>query len=174
MSVITATSATALAIPYLVGGNTFWMISTCFSIAFGLSLEGLLLVTYMTVLAAGASHKLVYKLAGYQHPTSTTDQGPASIARQNTSTTKIALVFHITALVMCLPTVFSIYSSLFLLAGVLMMVTQGRMGGGVEQHQIAFSVVAWIPLGLGVIVLCFVVVYLELAAARDTGDPADM
>ncbi|KAF8757831.1 Enoyl-(Acyl carrier protein) reductase [Rhizoctonia solani] len=64
MSVITATSAAALAIEATNGRtHIYWLVTAFYSIAFGLSLEGVILITYMTIAAGGSSDEGITRLA---------------------------------------------------------------------------------------------------------------
>jgi hypothetical protein len=157
MSVITAASAASLAIPGLAGPGTYWMISACFCIAFGLSLEGLMLVTYISIVAGGAPDEIIGLLA----------TGEAYI---------YAWAFRIispktfAALVLALPATFSTYSSMFLLLGAFLMVTQGPVGATFESHERAFSVLALVPLSIGLTVIIVVFVICEAVLWRHGRD----
>ncbi|KAF8594387.1 hypothetical protein BDV93DRAFT_515829 [Ceratobasidium sp. AG-I] len=109
-SVITATSAASLAIPSFAGPASFWMVNTCFCTAFGVSLEGLILVTYITIIAGGASDETLGLLA----------KGELALFGSGKSARPAALI-------MALPVVFTTYSSVFLLIGTVVMVTQGPL-----------------------------------------------
>ncbi|CAE6366430.1 unnamed protein product [Rhizoctonia solani] len=63
LSVITATSAAALAIPSPFSSGIHWVATACFTCAFGLSLEGLLLIMYLTVFAGGACAETIGRMA---------------------------------------------------------------------------------------------------------------
>ncbi|QRW01047.1 hypothetical protein RhiLY_00044 [Ceratobasidium sp. AG-Ba] len=148
MSVITATSAAALAIPGLAGPGTYWVISSCFCVALGLSLEGLMLVTYVSLISAGASDEIIGFLA-------TGDAYVYSYLLRLVSPQMFA------AIVMALPAAFISYSSLFLLVGTFFMVIHGQTGSTVESKERSFSILSLVPLSLGALVLAFVVLTCE-------------
>ncbi|KAG9092712.1 hypothetical protein FRC06_011825 [Ceratobasidium sp. 370] len=54
-SVITATSAAALAIPGLAGPDSSWVVNALFTAAIGVSLEGLILASRNTVVTSSIS-----------------------------------------------------------------------------------------------------------------------
>ncbi|KAF8594386.1 hypothetical protein BDV93DRAFT_515828 [Ceratobasidium sp. AG-I] len=144
-SVITATSAASLAIPQLAGPDSYWMVNTCFCAAFGVSLEGLILVTYITIIAAGTSDETLGLLS----------QGKLALFGGTRSARPAALI-------MALPVVFTTYSSLFLLIGSVVMVTQGPQGADSERYRDAYRFLSLIPVGSGFVCMCAVVLICEV------------
>ncbi|KAG9087532.1 hypothetical protein FRC07_012796 [Ceratobasidium sp. 392] len=129
LSVITATSAAALAIPSPFGTpNIYWLATAFFSGAFGLSLEGLIIITYLTVFGAGSSAETIGRIAsgkGFLKGMT----GPVAI-------------------VTALPTAITTYSSLFLLAGLLAMTIAADEGTNIRQHMAAFKAIVLAPEGV--------------------------
>ncbi|KAG9087597.1 hypothetical protein FRC07_012779 [Ceratobasidium sp. 392] len=126
LSVITATSAAALAIPSPFGTpNIYWLATAFFSGAFGLSLEGLIIITYLTVFGAGSSAETIGQIAngkGFLKGMT----GPVAI-------------------VTALPIANTTYSSLFLLAGLLAMTIAADEGTNIRQHMVAFKTIVLVP-----------------------------
>ncbi|KAG8720451.1 hypothetical protein FRC09_009552 [Ceratobasidium sp. 395] len=148
LSVITATSAAALAIPSPFGTpNIYWLATAFFSGAFGLSLEGLIIITYLTVFAAGSSPETIGRIANGKDILKGMN-GPAAI-------------------VTALPTAITTYSSLFLLAGLLAMTIAAGEGSSIQQHMMAFKVIVLVPVCLMLLCLVCTVVGCEFFAAKE-------
>ncbi|KDN47783.1 hypothetical protein RSAG8_03203, partial [Rhizoctonia solani AG-8 WAC10335] len=160
MSVITATSAAALAIqsisPSSPSTQIYWLVTAFYSIAFGLSLEGLILITYMTISAGGSS-----------------DEGIARLARGILVSPQHKAP-KLTAFIMALPAIFATYSSLSLLMGLVSMVVAGP-SEGVDTQRKEYIVVTIIPVGVGflflssAIVLCEIGTWVEIWGRRNKG-----
>ncbi|QRW16735.1 short chain dehydrogenase [Rhizoctonia solani] len=149
MSVITATSAAALSIQSI--SNTFriyWLVTAFYSIAFGLSLEGLILITYMTISAGGSSDEAIARLAQ-----GTLIPGPK--------------VVKPAAFLMSLPAVMATYSSLFLLIGLITMVLV-RPGESVDTQATSYALVTMIPVGLGGLFLVIAITLCEIGSQIET------
>ncbi|QRV72358.1 hypothetical protein RhiJN_00372 [Ceratobasidium sp. AG-Ba] len=147
LSVITATSAAALAIPSPFGEPIYWVATALFSGAFGLSLEGLIIITYLTVFGAGSSAETIGRIAsgkgflkGFVGPV---------------------------AIVTALPTAITTYSSVFLLAGLLAMTIAAGNGSTVQQHMTAFKVVVLVPVCLMLLCLVFTIGGCEFFAWKE-------
>ncbi|KAJ1306414.1 hypothetical protein OPQ81_007418 [Rhizoctonia solani] len=107
MSVITTTSAAALAIQ-ATGPNPnsiYWVVTAFYSVAFGMSLQGLIIITYMTISAGGLSDEAISRLAKGELYTGQ-PIGPV-------------------AFVIALPVILATYSSFALLAGLVAMIIYG-------------------------------------------------
>lgn len=144
---ITATSAAALAIQ-ATGSNTsvHWLVTSFYSAALGLSLQGLVLVTYMTILAGGSSDEAIGRLArGELIPT-----GKLSIVRP-------------VAFIIALPAILSTYSSIFLLAGLVAMVVK-EPGEGTQARRREFIIATITPVGLGFLCLLTTVAFCEIGS----------
>ncbi|KAG8724677.1 hypothetical protein FRC09_015821 [Ceratobasidium sp. 395] len=143
LSVITATSAAALAIPSPFGTpNIYWLATAFFSGAFGLSLEGLIIITYLTVFGAGSSAETIGRIAsgkGFLKGMT----GPVAI-------------------VTALPTAITTYSSLFLLAGLLAMTIAADEGTNIQQHMAAFKAIVLVPVCLMLLCLAITVAGCEI------------
>lgn len=144
MSVITATSAAALAIQATSLTTTvYWLVTAFYSTAFGLSLQGLILITYMTIAAGGASDEAIGRLA----------KGELIETWSG--------VVKPTALIMALPAILATYSSISLLAGLVVMVFSGP-GEGIETKSREYILVTMIPLGIAFLFLCVAIIVCEL------------
>ncbi|CAE6445877.1 hypothetical protein ACGC1H_003919 [Rhizoctonia solani] len=144
MSVITATSAAALAIQAISSSTQiYWLVTAFYSIAFGLSLEGLILITHMTISAGGSS-----------------DEGIARLARGILYSTQYRAP-RLTAFIMALPAIFATYSSLSLLLGLAAMVVVGP-GEGVGTQRKEYILASIIPVGVGFLFLCSAIVLCEI------------
>ncbi|KDN35696.1 hypothetical protein RSAG8_11375, partial [Rhizoctonia solani AG-8 WAC10335] len=147
LSVTTATSAGALAIPSPFHAGTHWAATACFTSAFGLSLEGLLLIMYLTVFGAGACAETIGRMAS----------GKAFLKG------KIGPVAFFTAL----PTAIATYSFLFLLVGLFTMTVAAERHGDINDHLLGFQIMVLVPLCvtfttiLGTIMGCEVFAWLE-------------
>ncbi|KAF8593290.1 hypothetical protein BDV93DRAFT_612289 [Ceratobasidium sp. AG-I] len=144
-SVITATSAAALAIPSLAGPGSYWMVNAFFCAAFGVSLEGLLLVTYITVIAAGASDETLGLLA----------RGKLRIFGGGASAKP-------TALIMALPVIFATYSSLLLLIGTVIMVINSAQPIQSDNDGGGYRILSLVPVGIGLFCMLCVVLVCEV------------
>ncbi|QRV87259.1 hypothetical protein RhiJN_15277 [Ceratobasidium sp. AG-Ba] len=139
LSVITATSAAALAIPSPFGtSNIYWLATAFFSSAFGLSLEGLIIITYLTVFGAGSSAETIGRIA-------------------NGKNFLKGLVGPV-AVVTALPTAITTYSSIFLLAGLLAMTIRAEDDSGIQSHMRYFKAIVLTPV-------CFMLLCLMVAIA---------
>jgi hypothetical protein len=121
------------------------MVNTCFCAAFGVSLEGLILVNYLTVTVAGVSDETLGLLA----------KGEFNLIGAGHSARP-------TALMMALPMIFATYSSLFLLIGSVVMVTQGPQGGEFANYINAYHFLSLIPVGIGFLCMCGTVIVCEV------------
>ncbi|KAG8694124.1 hypothetical protein FRC09_010049, partial [Ceratobasidium sp. 395] len=122
LSVITATSAAALAIPSPFGTpNIYWLATAFFSGAFGLSLEGLIIITYLTVFSARSS--------------------TAAFGRLASGKGFLKSMIGLAAIMTALPTALTTYSSLFLLAGLLAMTIAAGEATNIQQHMVAFKAI---------------------------------
>ncbi|CAE6419959.1 unnamed protein product [Rhizoctonia solani] len=145
MSVITATSAAALAIQSISSNaQIYWLVTAFYSIAFGLSLEGLILITHMTISAGGSS-----------------DEGIARLARGILVSRHHYRAPRLTAFIMALPAIFATYSSIALLAGLVAMVVVSR-GEGVDTQSKEYILVSIIPVGIGFLLLCSAIGLCEI------------
>ncbi|KAG8736586.1 hypothetical protein FRC10_009146 [Ceratobasidium sp. 414] len=136
VSVITATSATALAIQAVSQSvEIYWLVTSFYSTPFGLSLQGLLLITYMTISAGGASDEAICRLAKGK----LISKGHFKVVRP-------------VAFTMALPAIFATYSSLSLLAGLVTMVISGP-GEGVQHRSSEYIKATMIPVGTGFLCL---------------------
>ncbi|KAG9123010.1 hypothetical protein FRC07_000362, partial [Ceratobasidium sp. 392] len=132
VSVITATSAAALAIQAVSStSEIYWLVTSFYSTAFGLSLQCLILITYMTISAGGASDEAICRLAKGQ-----------LLGTGGLKTTKLV------AFTMALPAILATYSSIFLLAGLVTMVISGP-GKGVQHESSRYIKATMAPVGLG-------------------------
>jgi hypothetical protein len=147
--VITATSAAALAIQVVSDtAQIYWLVTTFYSIAFGLSLEGLILITYMTISAGGASDEAICRIV----------QGKLLDDKQPGS--KFQGVKPV-AFTMALPAILATYSSMSLLAGLVVMVIAGP-GQGVQARSADYIIATMIPVGGGFICLCIAILFCEI------------
>ncbi|KAG8742445.1 hypothetical protein FRC10_001412 [Ceratobasidium sp. 414] len=129
MSVITATSAAALAIQ-AAGPNpnqVYWLVTAFYSAAFGMSLQGLILITYTTISAGSCSDEAIGRLAKGQ-------------LFKSQPVRPVAFM-------MALPAILATYSSFALLAGLVAMILQGP-GESVATRGGPYVVVAMIPVGV--------------------------
>ncbi|CUA71504.1 hypothetical protein RSOLAG22IIIB_09634 [Rhizoctonia solani] len=149
-SVITAASAAALAIPDLAGAGAYWMVNTCFCVALGVSIEGLILVFYITIMASGASDETIGRLA----------RGKVKLLGS------FEISPRLPALIMALPVVFATYSSLFLLIGCTVMIMMGPnySADPVPNHYYYLPLA---PIGFGFICGCSAVLVSEVATLRE-------
>ncbi|EUC56188.1 transmembrane protein, putative [Rhizoctonia solani AG-3 Rhs1AP] len=147
LSVTTATSAGALAIPSPFSSGTHWVATACFTSAFGLSLEGLLLIMYLTVFGAGACAETIGRMAS----------GKAFLKGM------AGPVAFVTAF----PTAIATYSFLFLLVGLFAMTAAAGKSGNINDHLFGFQIMVLAPLCstsaiiLGTIVGCEIFAWLE-------------
>ncbi|KAG9074135.1 hypothetical protein FRC06_010911, partial [Ceratobasidium sp. 370] len=136
VSVITATSAAALAAR---AGNqnaeVYRLVTTFYSIAFGLSLQGHILITYVTISAGGASDEAICRLAKGK---------PVGEGRFE--------VVKPVAFTMALPAIFATCSSIFLLAGLATMVTSSP-SVGVQHRSSQYIRSTMMPVGIGLLCL---------------------
>ncbi|KAB5592768.1 Transmembrane protein [Ceratobasidium theobromae] len=151
LSVITATSAAALAIPSpfaSINGssNLHWVALALYTAAFGLSLEGLLLIMYLTVFAAGSSAETIGRMA----------------SGRDFLKGKVGPVAVVTAL----PTAIATYSSLFLLAGLLAMTIVTDVGS-VGGHLAAFRAIVLVPVCLMFVSVAITVAGCEMFAWKE-------
>ncbi|KAG8718158.1 hypothetical protein FRC09_013094 [Ceratobasidium sp. 395] len=145
VSVITATSAAALAIQAVsAGAEIYWLVTTFYSIAFGLSLQGLILITYATISAGGASDEAICRLA----------------KGKLVADGSFAMVKPV-AFVMALPAIFATYSSISLLAGLVAMVMSGP-GKGVAHEGSRYITATMIPVGGGFLCLGTALFFCEV------------
>ncbi|KDN35695.1 hypothetical protein RSAG8_11374, partial [Rhizoctonia solani AG-8 WAC10335] len=122
-SIIAATSAMALAIPSPL--NAQWLTAAFYTAAFGLSLGGLLLTTYLTGFGSSYSAETIGRLAN----------GKAFL--------KGAVIP--VAIVTALPTVLATYAALFLLGGLLVMTGAAASENSIAEHKVAFQAIVLLP-----------------------------
>ncbi|KAJ1308360.1 hypothetical protein OPQ81_004069 [Rhizoctonia solani] len=147
LSVTTATSAGALAIPSPFHSGTHWVAIACFTSAFGLSLEGLVLIMYLTVFGSGVCAETIGRMAS----------GRAFLKGM------AGPVAFVTAF----PTAIATYSFLFLLIGLSAMVVTVGKQADINDHLFGFQVMVLVPLCgtfmciIGAIVGCEAFSWLE-------------
>ncbi|KAF8709179.1 hypothetical protein RHS03_03272, partial [Rhizoctonia solani] len=148
LSVITATSAAALAIPSPFDTpNLNWVATALYVVAFGLSLEGLVLIMYLTVFGAGSDPEMIGRLAS----------GKGFLVGMSGPV----------AFVTALPTAITTYSSLFLLAGLLVMTIVADDPSDIKDHVRAFQTIVLVPVGLMLVCLLGTVAGCEWFAHRE-------
>ncbi|KAG9123009.1 hypothetical protein FRC07_000361 [Ceratobasidium sp. 392] len=143
VSVITATSAAALAIQS-TGSNpsqVYWLVTAFYSAAFGMSLQGLILITYITISAGGTSDEAIGRLARGE-------------LFKNQPVKPVAFT-------MALPAILATYSSFALLAGLGAMIMHGP-GESASTKGGSYIVVAIVPVGITFVCLCFAVLFCEV------------
>ncbi|CAE6480252.1 unnamed protein product [Rhizoctonia solani] len=151
LSVITATSAAALAIPSPFDTpNLNWVATALYVVAFGLSLEGLLLIMYLTVFGAGSDPEMIGRLAS----------GKGFLVGMSGPV----------AFVTALPTAITTYSSLFLLAGLLVMTIAADDPSDIKDHIGAFQAIVLVPVGLMLLCLLGTILGCEWFAHRERHD----
>lgn len=143
-SVITTTSAAALAIPGFAGPTSYWMVNACFCAAFGVALEGLILVSYITIFASVVSDETIGLLA----------KGELS-SFGLTKSRKPAATF------MALPVIFTAYYSLFLLLGLAVMVGQRNSSESFDYQANGYHVVTLMPIAFGFVCMCITTLCCE-------------
>lgn len=147
---ITATSAAALAIQAASNvTEVYWLVTAFYSIAFGLSLQGLILITYLTIAAGGSSDETIGRLA------------------QGTLISKVPISVRPVALMMALPAILATYSSISLLIGLAIMVIVGS-GPGIESKGTQYAAVTMTPIGLAFILLCISIMMCEIGTWVET------
>ncbi|KAH7326883.1 hypothetical protein B0J17DRAFT_741291 [Rhizoctonia solani] len=146
VSVITATSAAALTIQ-ATSDNTqiYWLVTAFYSIAFGLSLEGLILITYMTISSGGSSDEAIARIAKGKFEFNIGKEQGGLILR--------CVAVKPTVFMMALPAISATYSSIALLVGLGAMVLAGP-GEGVDTQATEYILVTIIPVGVGLLFLC--------------------
>ncbi|CAE6405959.1 unnamed protein product [Rhizoctonia solani] len=148
LSVITATSAAALAIPSPFDTpNLNWVATALYVVAFGLSLEGLVLIMYLTVFGAGSDPEMIGRLAS----------GKGFLVGMSGPV----------AFVTALPTAITTYSSLFLLTGLLVMTIVADDASDIKDHVRAFQTIVLVPVGLMLVCLLGTVTGCEWFAHRE-------
>ncbi|CEL59268.1 hypothetical protein RSOLAG1IB_03201 [Rhizoctonia solani AG-1 IB] len=148
LSVITATSAAALAIPSPFDTpNLNWVATALYVVAFGLSLEGLVLIMYLTVFGAGSDPEMIGRLAS----------GKGFLVGMSGPV----------AFVTALPTAITTYSSLFLLAGLLVMTIAADDASDVKDHVGAFQAIVLVPVGLMLVCLLGTIIGCEWFAHQE-------
>ncbi|KAJ1308359.1 hypothetical protein OPQ81_004068 [Rhizoctonia solani] len=148
LSVIAATSAAALAIPSPFDTpNLNWVATALYIVAFGLSLEGLLLIMYLTVFGAGSKPEMIGRLAS----------GKGILVGMSGPV----------AFVTALPTAITTYSSLFLLTGLLVMTIAADDPSDIKDHIRAFQVIVLVPVGLMLWCLVGTIIGCEYFAHRE-------
>ncbi|KAG9121203.1 hypothetical protein FRC07_002936 [Ceratobasidium sp. 392] len=138
MSVITATSAAALAIQAAgpSPNQVYWLVTAFYSAAFGMSLQGLIMITYITISAGGASDEAIGRLARGDM----FDKQPRWPV----------------AFMMALPAILATYSSFALLAGLVAMIVQGP-GESVATKTRPYIALAVVPVATTFLGLIFVI-----------------
>ncbi|KAG8678367.1 hypothetical protein FRC08_017832 [Ceratobasidium sp. 394] len=127
LAVIAAASASALAITSPLNvPNISWLSTACFSAAFGLSLEGLILITYLTVFASSSGSETL---------------GGLSSGRLFNR----GLIRPI-AFVTALPIALTTYASFFLLVGLLSMTIAHGIASDIQSHKTSYKVVVLAPI----------------------------
>ncbi|GAB1518639.1 hypothetical protein RhiTH_001702 [Rhizoctonia solani] len=144
MSIITATSATALAIQEAGPdpNSIYWVVTAFYSGALGMSLQGLIIITYMTISAGGSSDELIGRLA-------------------------VGKLFkgqpvRPVAFVMALPAILATYSSFASLSGLVAMIVHGP-GESLTIRNGEYIAVAIIPNAITFLFLVFTVAMCECA-----------
>lgn len=130
------------------------MVNACFCVALGLSLEGLVLVNYMNVIARGVSDKTIGTLA----------KGRFRVFGL------IGILARLPALMMALPMILFTYSSLYLLAGTVIMIIKSPQSR-TEPLPNPYYWLPLVPIGFGFTCMCGVVLICEAGAyaeARET------
>lgn len=123
-----ATSAAALTIQS-VGPNSnhvSWLVSAFYSAAFGISLQGLIHITYITISATGSSDEAIGRLS-------------AGVLFKNQPTRPVALM-------MALPATLTTYSAVYLLAGLAAMIFEDRSASNEESSRESYVVLAMFPI----------------------------
>lgn len=143
MSVITATSAAALAIQSAGPGpnQVYWLVTAFYSAAFGMSLQGLILITYVTICAGGSSDENIGRLAKGE-------------LFENQPIKPVALM-------MALPAILATYSAFSLLGGLVAMIMQGP-GESATTKSGPYIAVAMVPIGITFLCLCFSMILCEV------------
>ncbi|KAL5637179.1 hypothetical protein ACGC1H_000980 [Rhizoctonia solani] len=157
LSIITATSAMALAIPSPF--NAHWLTAAFYTAAFGLSLEGLLLTTYLTVFGLSSSAETIGRLANGK----TFLQGTVGAV----------------AIITALPTALATYATLFLLGGWVVMTGVSASESSIAEHRAAFQAIVFLPVFTTLVCLvvsvigCEVFSWMEARHAQpgDTEEP---
>jgi predicted enzyme related to lactoylglutathione lyase len=149
MSVITATSAAALAIQTTgpAPNNVFWVVTAFYSAAFGMSLQGLILITYMTISAGGSSDETIGRLA----------KGELFEGQP----------IRPVAFVMGLPAILATYSAFALLGGLVAMITHGPGESAAVQSR-EYIALAIVPIAITFLCLIFSVVLCEIGTYIET------
>ncbi|CAE6477170.1 unnamed protein product [Rhizoctonia solani] len=151
LSVITATSAAALAIPSPFDTpNLNWVATALYVVAFGLSLEGLLLIMYLTVFGAGSDPEMIGRLAS----------GKGILVGMSGPV----------AFVTALPTAITTYSSLSLLAGLLVMTIAADDPSDIKNYKGTFQAIVLVPVGLMLACLLGTIIGCEWFAHRERHD----
>ncbi|EUC54850.1 transmembrane protein, putative [Rhizoctonia solani AG-3 Rhs1AP] len=142
MSVITATSATTLAIQATGPDptNVYWVVTAFYSAAFGMSLQGLIINTYMTISAGSSSDEAIGRLTKGE-------LFPGQPVRP-------------VAFIMALPAILATYSSFALLGGLVAMIMHGP-GESAAVHAGEYIAVAIIPVTITFLCLLLTVVLCE-------------
>ncbi|KAG8718159.1 hypothetical protein FRC09_013095 [Ceratobasidium sp. 395] len=140
VSVITATSAAALAIQ-AAGPNpnqVYWLVTAFYSAAFGMSLQGLIIITYITISAGSASDEAIGRLARGQM----FEKQPRWPV----------------AFMMALPAILATYSAFALLGGLVAMIVKGPLGGpSIAAQNRPYIALAVIPVAITFVGLLFVI-----------------
>ncbi|KAB5592769.1 Transmembrane protein [Ceratobasidium theobromae] len=153
LSVITVTSVAALAIPPPFSETkAYWFSFACYTAAFGLSLEGLILLGYLSVLVAGSSNETVGRAA---HGKSFLNGliGPL-------------------AFILSFPTVLTTYSSLFLLVGLMSMAVVKGRGECIEKHEAAFNAIALTPICFTLVCIAAAIICGEIYTMKEAKERA--
>ncbi|KAF8600496.1 hypothetical protein BDV93DRAFT_525370 [Ceratobasidium sp. AG-I] len=146
VSVITATSAAALAIQATSDKTeVYWLVTAFYSTAFGLSLQGLISITHMTIVAGGSSDEAIGRFAN------------------GTLMSKRRMSVRPVAFMMALPAILATYSSISLLAGLVVMVLAGP-GPGIQLKSAPYIRVTMIPVSIAFVFLCVSIAMCEIGS----------
>ncbi|CAE6477189.1 unnamed protein product [Rhizoctonia solani] len=160
LSIITATSAMALAIPSPL--NSHWLATAFHTAAFGLSLEGLLLTTYLTAFGSSSSAGTIGRLAN----------GKAFLKG----------AVGPVAIVTALPAALATYAASFLLAGLVVMISTIAGENSVAERKLAFRTIVLLPVCtmmaclVVAVIGCEVFLWMEAKHAQpgDAEDPEEL
>ncbi|KAG8700468.1 hypothetical protein FRC11_012913, partial [Ceratobasidium sp. 423] len=131
-------------------------------VAFGLSLEGLILITYMTISAGGSSDEAITLIARGELVLSRRPVDSPQHRKQSSPFVK-GVMIKLAALTMALPAILATYSSIYLLLGLVAMVIAGP-GEGVDTRDKEYILVTIIPVGGGFLFLCMAIVLCEMGS----------
>lgn len=126
------------------------MVNACFCAAFGVALEGLIIVSYVTVIASGVSDETIGLLA----------KGELGLLGSGRSSKPAATL-------MAFPVILTTYSSLFLLLGLVTMVAQTNTGAIFDYQANGYHTFTLLPIVFGFVCICIMVFFCELGTHRE-------